>query len=69
MNCLHTGSSTAPLQPVLAACSVSCTVLVQARDVMRISKIFRKLCFKGRRKVAEPTEAKAGLTFAHKAGS
>jgi len=36
---------------------------------MRISKIFRKLCFKGRRKVAQPTEAKAGLTYAHKAGS
>lgn len=31
---------------------------------MRISKIVRKLCSKGSRKVAEPAEAKAGLTSA-----
>lgn len=39
------------------------------RDVMRISKVFRKLCFKSRRKSAQPREAKADLRFPHRAGS
>lgn len=52
------------LHPVLAA-----HTRARHRDALRIPEAFRKLCVKGRRKAAQPTEAKAGLRLAHRAGS